>query len=196
MVMNGIEKITDRIATEAGEKVANILAEAQAKAEKLAADYEAQAAAEKAALVEKGRTAAADREQRLVSMAQMEARNEILTVKQNLLDKAFEVALDQLCSLPEEQYVTVLEKLLQQAVTSGKEEVILSPGDREQVGQTVVDKVNAASGWTLTLSDETRSIRGGVILRDGSVEVNCTFETLLRICRTDIAGEVANALCG
>jgi V/A-type H+-transporting ATPase subunit E len=59
-----------------------------------------------------------------------------------------------------------------------------------------VAKANAALGGKgkLTLSDETRPIRGGFILVNGSVEVNCTFETLVRLQRGEIAGEVAKQL--
>ena len=46
----------------------------------------------------------------------------------------------------------------------------------------------------LTLAEETRPIRGGVILSDGDVEVNCTFETLVRLQREAMSGEVAKAL--
>ena len=46
----------------------------------------------------------------------------------------------------------------------------------------------------LTLSDETREMEGGVTLRDGNVEVNCAFETQLRILRETMAADVAKAL--
>ena len=38
----------------------------------------------------------------------------------------------------------------------------------------------------LTLSGETREMAGGLILRDGQVEVNCAFETQLRVLREEI----------
>lgn len=37
-------------------------------------------------------------------------------------------------------------------------------------------------------------MRGGFILSDGAIEVNCSFETLVRLQRGVIAGEVANVL--
>lgn len=35
---------------------------------------------------------------------------------------------------------------------------------------------------------------GGFILSDGPVEVNCTFDTLIRLQRGALAGEVAKVL--
>lgn len=46
----------------------------------------------------------------------------------------------------------------------------------------------------LTLSDETRDMEGGLTLRSGNVEVNCAFETELRVLREDMAAEIAAIL--
>ena len=46
----------------------------------------------------------------------------------------------------------------------------------------------------LTLSQETREMAGGLTLRDGNVEVNCAFETQLRVLREEMAAQVAGIL--
>lgn len=46
----------------------------------------------------------------------------------------------------------------------------------------------------LTLSEETRPIRGGFIMVDGDVEGNCAFETLVRMQRERMEREVAAIL--
>ena len=46
----------------------------------------------------------------------------------------------------------------------------------------------------LTLSEETRNIRGGFILVDGDVEVNCAFETLVRLQREKLERRAAEIL--
>lgn len=48
----------------------------------------------------------------------------------------------------------------------------------------------------LTLSGETRSIQGGLVLSDGDVEVNCTFETLVRLQRGELDREISKLLFG
>lgn len=64
----------------------------------------------------------------------------------------------------------------------------------------IIDKVvtgaNAVLQGTamLTLSQETRDITGGLILRDGNVEINCAFETQLRLLREEMAADVAKVL--
>ena len=46
----------------------------------------------------------------------------------------------------------------------------------------------------LRLSAEVWDMEGGLVLRDGNVEVNCAFETQLRVLRESMAAEVAKVL--
>lgn len=192
--MNGIERITQRISADAQAEIDRILGEARAEAEKITAKYKAQADAEAADLDAKNQKAAAEREERLAGTAQMEARKAALAAKQEMVEKAYELALKKLCSLPEEKYTAVLAELLVQASSTGKEEVLFSEADRRKVGKAAVEKANKDSGKKLTLSGETRSIPGGFILRSGSVEVNCAFDTLVRLQKAETAGDVVKEL--
>ncbi len=192
--MNGIERITQRISAGAQAEIDRVLGEARAEAEKITAKYKAQADAEAADLDAKNRKAAAEREERLAGTAQMEARKAALAAKQEMVEKAYELALQKLCSLPEEKYTAVLAELLIQASSSGKEEVIFSEADRRKVGKAAVEKANKDSGKKLTLSGETRPIQGGFILRSENVEVNCAFDTLVRLQKAETAGEVVKKL--
>lgn len=193
--MNGIEKLTQQITADAQAEIDAILSEAKAKADAVAADYAQQAAKAAADVIAKGEAAAAQREERLVAMADMNRRKDLLAAKQEMIDKAFDTALDTLCALPYEEYVSLLAKLAVAASGTGKEQLIFSQKDRTRVGKDVVVAANQALGnGTLTLSDQTRPMRGGFILSDGAIEVNCTFETLVRLHRGELAGEVANVL--
>ena len=75
--MNGIEKITARIDADTQAEIDRILGDAHAQAEAIAAKYRSQAAAEDADLLVRSQKAAAEREERLVSAAQMEARKSL-----------------------------------------------------------------------------------------------------------------------
>ena len=46
----------------------------------------------------------------------------------------------------------------------------------------------------LTLSEQTRPLQGGFIMVDGDVEINCAFETLVRLQREKMEKEVAQVL--
>lgn len=193
--MNGIEKLTQQIAADAQVEIDAILAEAKEKADAITADYAQRAEKAAAERLTKGTEAAAQREERLISMADMERRKDLLAAKQDMVGKAFDKALEQLCNLPDEECVAILTKLAVAASASGKEQLIFSQKDRERVGKAVVLAANEAlKDGNLTLSEQTRPMAGGFILSDGAIEVNCTFETLVRLQRGEMAGEVANVL--
>ena len=111
-------------------------------------------------------------------------------------DKYYAKALEKLRNLSETRYVEVLTELLLQAAPHGVGEVLFSAQDRETVGQAAVDAANGKSGGKLTLSGETAPIQGGFILKDGNVEVNCAFDTLVRLQKAETAGQVAQRLFG
>lgn len=192
--MNGIEKITQRIEADAQAEIDRILSEAREEADQITGRYKAQAEAEAASLAARNKKTAAEREERLVSVAQMEARKVQLAAKQEMVEKAYDLALEKLCAMPDARYTEVLAGLLVQASSNGREEAIFSPEDRERVGKAAVDKANAASGKQLKLSKETRPLKGGFVLRDENIEVNCTFDTLVRLEKAETTGAVVKKL--
>ncbi len=194
--MDGIEKITGRINADIQREIDALTAGAQKEAGEIAAQYRAQAERESAEIVERGRKAAAEREERLAGVARLECRKLELAARQEMIQKAFDKALDRLMNLPEQEYVKLLADLAVKAARSGKEQVILSQKDRTRYGKQAVTAANEALGdkGRLTLSQESRAIKGGLILSDGDVEVNCTFETLVRLQRGGLEREVAKVL--
>ena len=193
-MMNGIETIIQRLNTDAKAETDALLDKARQEAAAVAARYQAQADKEVADLAARNQRTAAEREERLVSAAQMEARKTILAAKQAVMEEVYAKALEKLRSLPQDRAVEVLASLLNEAAPQGKGEVLFSAQDRETVGRAAVDAANAQNGGQLTLSGETANIPGGFILRNGSIEVNCAYDTLIRLQKTETAGQVARQL--
>lgn len=196
--MNGIEKIIDRISSDAQREIDQVLAQARAEAAKITAQYQAQAQAEAEEILARGAKAAAERGDRLASVAQLECRKGVLAAKQEVVEEAFQLAMEKLTRLPQEEYVALLADLAVEAAGKGSEALIFSVADRARVGKAVVMAANQKLGdrGQLTLSQETRPMQGGFILSDGRVEVNCTFETLVRLQRAALSTQVADVLFG
>ena len=112
-----------------------------------------------------------------------------------MLSKAYDLALEQLVNLPDKEYVDLLADLAVRASSTGREAVIFSQKDRARYGKAVVTQANERlKDGHLTMSEQSRPIKGGLILSDGDVEVNCTFETLVRLQRGEMDREVAKVL--
>ena len=191
--MNGLERITSRIEAEAQSEIDAILDAGKAEANRIVDSWRARIEAETRELTQKNEKAAAEREERLKSAAEMDARKTILAAKQEMVEQAYALALDKLCSLSGETKVNLLAELMERASSTGTEEVVFSTADQAD-GAKAVETANASSGKHLTLSPDTAPIRGGFILRDKNVEVNCAFETLVRLQKADTAGVVAKIL--
>ncbi|MBQ7713332.1 MAG: V-type ATP synthase subunit E [Oscillospiraceae bacterium] len=191
--MNGLERITSRIEADARREIDGVLDEGRAEAERVVGAWRARIDAEISASAERNEKAAAEREERLKSAAELEARKTVLAAKQELVDAAYGRALEKLCAVSGEEKTALLAGLLLRASSTGAEEALFSAADRAD-GAKAVARANAEGGKALTLSEESAPIRGGFILRDKNVEVNCAFETLLRLQRTETAGAVAKIL--
>ena len=195
--MKGTEKIIAHIQADAEAQAAAILAQAEAKSAAIRETYEQKA---KQAYAERIRAGVKENQDRLDSMerlAKMEGRKAILALKQDMVAKSFDRAVDQLVALPEAQYVALLTKLAVKASVTHDEEIVLNARDRAAVGEKVVAAANEKlGGGKLTLSDETGDFKGGLILRRGSIEANCTAELLVDLCREEMAAELAGVLFG
>lgn len=194
--MNGIEKITGRIGVDAQAEIDGLTAAARAQAETIAAEGDAQAHVQAEEILRRGQLNAAQREERLASVAGLEGRKTVLAAKQDMVGRTFDRALERLCTLDETAYVDLLAALSVKAARTGHEQVIFSQKDRNRVGKAVVTRANEllADKGMLTLAEGTRPIKGGVVLSDGDVETNCSFEVLVRLQRDDMAATVAQAL--
>lgn len=197
--MNGIEKITSKIASEAEAEIAAVLKEAETRAAGLAAEFAQQAEAAEEAFLRAGRDSAEERVQRQARTAQLEAKKQILALKQELVTAAYDKAKAAILALPEGEYAAFLARQAGEAVRTGEEEIILSQGDRDRLGAQVLAAANEYAAkrglpGTLKLSDETRPISGGLVLRQGNVEVNCTLDKLLEMSRGSLDAEVASVL--
>lgn len=192
--MNGMEKILQRMETDAKAERDAITADARQKAEAIRHDYQSTADAMLQDAQTRRQSQNAERLEHLKGSSQMACRQRVLAAKQEVIDVAFSRAAEALTQLPSQQYIPLLAGLAVQN-GAGDEEIILSAADRQAVGQAVVDAANAQKpGAAFRLSDETRETGGGLILRRGKVELNCGFAEKLRLLRQSQSSAVAKLL--
>ena len=195
--MKGTEKIIAHIQADADAQAAEILAEAEAKSAAIRETYEQKA---KQAYAERIRAGVKENQDRLDSMerlAKMESRKAVLALKQDMVAKSFDRAVDRLVALPEAQYVALLTKLAVKASVTHDEEIVLNARDKKAVGEKLVKAANEKlGGGQLRLAKDTGNFKGGLILRRGSIEANCTAELLVDLCREEMAAELAGVLFG
>ena len=193
--MKGTEKIIAHIQADAKAQADAILAQAEQQCAEIRRNYERKA---KDAYAEKIRLGVKSNQDKLDSverLTRMESRKAILALKQEMVSAGFDKAVEELIALPQEKYIALLAKLAFQASSTGDEEIVLNARDKAEIGAAVVKAANALlPGGKLTLSDDTGDFKGGLILRRGSIEANCTVELLVELCRGDMSAQLAGVL--
>lgn len=197
--MNGIDKITVRIAAEAQADIEAAHGEALEKCRELAAQYDKQAQDRYWKLVSEGAADAELQGQRLSGAAALEAKKNVLTMKQEAVSKVLDEAIDRICGLPVEEYTDFLAKLAGSAAFTGTEEVIFNSRDKASVGKAAVKGANEILKKRglqpkLTVSDKTGDFKGGLMVKQGDIEVNCCVETLVELSRERLASQIAEIL--
>jgi len=97
--------------------------------------------------------------------------------------ETYDRALEILCSMPREEYLSLLVHLLKAAGGKGDEKIALSAKDRDEMGETLVERANKELNAHYTLAGEAADIRAGLVLISEECDVNCSFETLLALSR-------------
>lgn len=197
--MENIKKIITRIESDTQLEIDAVNADIQAKCVEIASNYEEKAQKEYELTLEAGKKKCEARSQRILSTADMEAKKNILAFKQDMVSKAFDLAQQKLSMLQGDKYVDFLVKQAVGATQYGTEELIFNAKDKANYGSAVAEKANAQLAakkmpGKLTVSEETREISGGLIVKQGDIETNCTTFALMQLYRNEIASQVAQML--
>jgi V/A-type H+-transporting ATPase subunit E len=197
--MNGIEKITARIASDAEAEASRISSEAASQAAEIALKWDDTARAKYAEVVSARNAERRAKASRAVAAAETEIRKSVLALKQESVSDAFRRALELIGELPEDKYVDFLARSAAKAAVTGGEELVFSAADRDRFGAKAVAAANALLAerglpGELKLSSETRAMAGGVIVRSGDIETNCSVETAAASLRDELASQLAGTM--
>jgi len=193
-----IDAIIQKIQDDAQQYGAQTLEDAREKAAQLCARAEAERARNREAVQNDAHAEAGEVRNRMLRMAALDARKEMLAVKRELIDQAFAKALEAMRAMQSEQAQGFHIRLLLE-VALGTEKLEIAEGDEPLFDAAFFTKANAAMekvGRTgaLTLSPNRRALGGGFVLEQEGMEINCTYESVLRTRRAGLEAEVAAAL--
>ncbi|MBP1737148.1 MAG: hypothetical protein H6Q60_1029 [Oscillospiraceae bacterium] len=172
-----------------------LLRNAREDASQLLASYKAQSDRTCAAILSQGEQAARARSERLAEDAAADVKKAGLSARQELMSHAFSMALERLCSLPDDQLIPFLAGIAANASETGEESVLFNQKDRNRIGKEVVTLANELlGGGKLTVARESGEFAGGLILNGGDVELNGTFEALIGLAKTKLSIDVSKLL--
>lgn len=197
--MSGAEKIKSRILEEARLLAESNVKHAEEEATNILKAASNDAEAKRKQILDKAELEAVEVKKRLIAIAELEGRKQKLKAKQEVIDEAFDLALQKLNNLPDIEYQSIIGKMIANAIETGTEEVLLSSKDKQRLSPSFIDEINKklsekGVAGNIRISDETRNINGGFILKSGDIEINNSFESIIRMKRDDIEAEVIKNL--
>lgn len=197
--MKGTEKIIAHIRADGDAEAKKILDAAAKQAEEIRAASFKEALSEYERLMQAGNAECEDILSGSRRIAEMEAKKSVLSVKQEMISAAFDAAREEIVNMPRDKYTQFLARMAAEAAASGMEEIVLNARDKAEVGKSVCKAANellSAKGTPgkLTVSEDTADISGGVIVRFGGIETNCSIDALIRQRRSGLSTEVAAAM--
>lgn len=126
-------------------------------------------------------------------VAGLDAAKVDLGVRQQLIGEAFDGALKQLAGLAKDKYLAFAQSLMEKAVESG-DEIVLVGKNEKHIDGAWVESYNSAHGTHLSLSGDRLSITGGFVLRKENIDTNCSWDMLIRDIRPEIEADVVKRL--
>lgn len=219
--MTGLSKITDKILEQARADAEARLTEADRQCAEISESYARRAYEIKASAYESARREASQIVSRAKSSEAMIRRDTVLEAKADLIDRTFELAKHEILSLSPDRYVEMMTRLLifvihtvaedgkaareaygeAETVLPQSLELLLNERDSARCGKEIIANVNSridgehrAMAEKIRLSDTHARIEGGLILRMGDIEINCSVEALIGEIRPTLEAKVNRRL--
>ncbi|MEN6313596.1 MAG: V-type ATP synthase subunit E family protein [Clostridiaceae bacterium] len=197
--MTGTEKIKNKILEDAKARAVQIEEQARTESNIIMESALKKVGLQKEELMKKAESESAEAYKRMMSVAGLEGRKEILRTKQDLVDAAFKRAMEKVAGLPDPEYQKLLEDMVVRIVEKDGGEILLTEKDHQRIDSQFLTNINkrlksAGIHGSLTLSEDKIQASGGFILRRGEMELNSTFEILFTMLRTELENDVVKIL--
>jgi V/A-type H+-transporting ATPase subunit E len=180
--MNGLDKITEEIVSEAEAEAAKIAADARAQADRIIAEAKAQASKEANGIKADSDKSVAGLNEQRESMFGLQRRQAMLQARQTALDEALNAAHTYLLNLPDIEYFTLCIRLAVSQSEDGAGELLFNERDLHRLPESFAHLLNIAmpEGRTLEVSSVTAPIDGGFVIKYGDLQENCSFSAIFR----------------
>lgn len=196
----GLQKILERIDSEAKEEEKRILGQASKEAGAILSQAEKEAE-EEAAVIKKQYGEKAERTKGMVKAStRISAKMKRLKAENQAIETAFEQAKKELARFKKtKKYLVFLEREIADALSGGKKgavQLVASRDDRKRFTSAFLKKLERKTRRKIKLSKETKDMLGGVIIivPGEGVELNRSFEAKLADFRERKLSEIAKTL--
>ena len=201
-VKDGLVAIAGEVLGDVQKEAEALILEAEEEAKKTLQSAKAQADQSYLELVSQGKVKADAEGRKIASLTEVEIRNRLLQIKEELVDAAFERAVGKLKAFAQtEKYHAYLLKQIEQAAKRiGQRSLMLQVNakDKAWLTQENLKDLSKKLHLDLKLSDQTQDYIGGCKIQtiDGKVTYDSTIDNRLQELKPKLRTEVAKILFG
>ena len=193
--MSGIDRITDKILEQAklqANNRVNYAKDTVAKAEaSLDKRFVRSMEAEKKKADDEGNEAA----KRVIANVKLEGRKKKLSARQDAVNSVFSKAVEMMAALPEKEYIAFMAGLAESVLADGDNQLIMNAKDQKAIGEKLLEAIEKkTSGMKVSVSEETITSAGGLVVRNGDIQTNLTLESIIRLEREKLEAEVVGLI--
>lgn len=218
--MNGLQNIIKKIEEDAHAQCNEIIEAANAEAARIKTEYSVRLSEAESEIASRLETEAEAMITRAKSSSAMTKRNVISGKRSETVERAYKDALEFLHSLPRDKYAQLLidlsvlaiknhasaaahkEEMYGESTDASSYEIVLNEHDREELGEYCVFNIKNNYKKELgpdiirriVLADDTAKIDGGVIVRAGAIEENCSLSLIINDMRTGLDAVIYKTL--
>ncbi len=189
-----VEKIKQKILSEAKDKVNELLERANAEASRIVGEAEQEASSLRERYAERARRESEEFHRRGKIVASLEAKKELLAAQRGLLDEVFEMAARMVVSMGEKEYLSLVESLLSKVASEAKSGVITLAKEERRLDASFVEGFNRRNGTSFVLSPSRGNFSGGFRVDCGQISYDCSVERLFDSLREELEPKVAAKL--
>ncbi len=196
-----LKDIIARIEAEARARGERIVADAEARSSEIMEEGQRDALQQANSIVSDAEKKAQTQAGHILTLARLQGRRDVLAAKQEALDEAFQAALERLSQLDDDTYLQLIKQVVSAHAVRGSEEIVVNAHDRQRITADFLKGLNQelkekGLEGTVGLSPDSVAITGGCILRGEDLEVNASFDAILKTLREDLEPEIAAYLFG
>jgi V/A-type H+-transporting ATPase subunit E len=187
------ENIKNRILESAHVSAEKILSGARAEIETARREARADIDVQEAETLKKAETRAAEIKSHRETASRLESRKAELLARQQLVDGVYSSVLSDLKAMRDSDYLAFIERLIKKYGEDG-DEVIISATEKNRLTADWLNGAIKRLNIKLTLSKETHSEEGGIVLRNSRFDKRLTYSAILKGAREKTENEVIRRL--
>jgi V/A-type H+/Na+-transporting ATPase subunit E len=201
-IKSGVSAISNEVLGDVQNEAEAVIKAAETKAKETLSAAKHEADQKYREQLNQAKTKAIAERRKIASVTEVEMRNRLLQTKEDLVDIAFQQAVDKLKSFTEtKEYETYLLKHIEDAARKiGKKNLIIqiNPRDAQWLTEDKVKPLAKKLQVELEISKSTEQFIGGCIIQtsDGKIIYNSTIDNRLEELKPTMRVEVAKILFG